>query len=138
GSAPAGQPRRGFVVLARRFISWTPAPDIRGSLCPMQVSDFDYELPPDRIAQEPLPERDASRLLLLDRRTGGIAHHRFRELPDLLRPDDVLVVNDSKVIPARLHGRKTTGGQAEVLLVRPLAEREWLAMTRPGLPPGGR
>ncbi len=104
----------------------------------MQVSDFDYELPPDRIAQEPLPERDASRLLLLDRRTGGIAHHRFRELPDLLRPDDVLVVNDSKVIPARLHGRKTTGGQAEVLLVRPLAEGEWLAMTRPGLPPGGR
>jgi S-adenosylmethionine:tRNA ribosyltransferase-isomerase len=104
----------------------------------MQVSDFDYELPPDRIAQEPLPERDASRLLLLDRRTGAVAHHRFRELPDLLRPDDVLVVNDSKVIPARLHGRKTTGGQAEVLLVRPLAEGEWLAMTRPGLPPGGR
>jgi S-adenosylmethionine:tRNA ribosyltransferase-isomerase len=104
----------------------------------MQVSDFDYELPPDRIAQEPLPERDASRMLLLDRRTGALAHHHFRELPDLLRPDDVLVVNDSKVIPARLHGRKATGGRAEVLLVRPLADGDWLAMTRPGLPPGGR
>jgi S-adenosylmethionine:tRNA ribosyltransferase-isomerase len=104
----------------------------------MLVSDFDYDLPPDRIAQEPLPERDASRLLLLNRQTGAIAHHRFRELPDLLQPDDVLVVNDSKVIPARLHGRKATGGRAEVLLVRPLGGDDWLAMTRPGLPPGGR
>ncbi|HEY8742823.1 MAG TPA: tRNA preQ1(34) S-adenosylmethionine ribosyltransferase-isomerase QueA, partial [Chloroflexota bacterium] len=111
---------------------------LRGSLCPMLVSDFDYDLPPDRIAQEPLPARDASRLLLLDRLTGAVAHRRFREIADLLRPDDVLVVNDSKVIPARLHGRKATGGRAEVLLVRPLGADEWLAMTRPGLPPGGR
>lgn len=104
----------------------------------MQVSDFDYELPPERIAQEPLPERDASRLLLLDRRTGAIAHRRFRDLPEVLRPDDVLVVNDSKVIPARLRGVKTTGGRAEVLLVRPLADGQWLALTRPGLRPGDR
>ena len=104
----------------------------------MLVSDFDYDLPPDHIAQEPLAERDASRLLLLNRQTGAIAHHHFRDLPDLLQPNDVLVVNDSKVIPARLHGRKATGGRAEVLLVRPLGADEWLAMTRPGLPPGGR
>lgn len=104
----------------------------------MQVSDFDYDLPLDRIAQEPLPERDASRLLVLDRRTGGVAHHHFRTLPELLRPDDVLVVNDSKVIPARLHGHKATGGRAEVLLIRPLGTGDWLAMTRPGLAIGGR
>ncbi|HEV7216289.1 MAG TPA: tRNA preQ1(34) S-adenosylmethionine ribosyltransferase-isomerase QueA [Chloroflexota bacterium] len=104
----------------------------------MQVSDFDYDLPPDCIAQEPLPERDASRLLLLDRLTGAVAHHMFRELPDLLRRDDVLVVNDSKVLPARLHGRKGTGGKAEVLLVRPLEDGDWLAITRPGLAVGGR
>lgn len=102
----------------------------------MQVRDFDYDLPADRIAQEPLPERDASRLLLLDRRTGAVTHHMFRDLPELLRSTDMLVVNDSKVLPARLHGRKATGGKVEVLLVRPLENGDWLAMTRPGLAAG--
>lgn len=104
----------------------------------MHVSDFDYDLPAERIAQEPLAERDASRLLMLDRRTGAICHHSFLELPDQLRSDDVLVVNNSKVIPARLRGRKATGGQAEVLLVRPMDNGDWLAMTRPGLAAGGQ
>jgi S-adenosylmethionine:tRNA ribosyltransferase-isomerase len=104
----------------------------------MRVADFDYDLPPDRIAQEPLPERDASRLLVLDRGTGEIAHRRFLDLPTLLRADDVLVVNDSKVIPARLRGRKETGGRAELLLVRPMEDGRWLALTRPALRPGQR
>lgn len=104
----------------------------------MNVSDFDYELPSHLIAQEPLAERDASRLLVLDRQTGRWEHCRFLELPDLLLPDDVVVVNDTKVIPARLRGHKETGGHVEVLLVRPLGSGHWLAMTRPGLRPGQR
>lgn len=99
----------------------------------MRVSDFDYDLPPELIAQHPLERRDASRLLVLDRTTGAFRHHRFAELPDLLRPDDVLVFNQSKVIPARLHGEKPTGGRVELLLVQPTDERTWRAMTRPGL-----
>lgn len=104
----------------------------------MRVDEFDYELPAELIAQEPLAERDASRLLLLDRKSGAIQHRRFRELPELLAPGDVLVVNDSKVIPARVHGRKESGGRAELLLVRPLEAGTWLAMTRPGLAVGSR
>lgn len=102
----------------------------------MRVADFDYDLPPERIAQEPLPERDASRLLVLDRAGGTVTHRRFLDLPALLRPDDVLVVNDSKVIPARLRGRKATGGRAELLLVRPVGGGRWLALTRPALRAG--
>jgi S-adenosylmethionine:tRNA ribosyltransferase-isomerase len=88
----------------------------------MRLEDFDFELPDELIAQTPLPERDASRLLALERRSGAVAHRRFRDLPLLLRQGDLLVLNDTRVIPARLIGRKVpTGGRAELLLVRPAA-----------------
>jgi len=96
------------------------------------ISDFDYHLPPELIAQEPLEERDASRLLVLDRASGGISHHRFRELPSLLDPGDLLVVNRSRVFPARLLGRRAGGGDAEVLLVRRKPDGTWDALVRPG------
>ena len=98
----------------------------------MKLADFDYTLPHERIAQEPLPERDASRLLVLDRPNGLRQHRSFRDLPKLLDPGDLLVVNRSRVLPARLLGRKVgTGGHAEVLLVRRLAEG-WEALVWPG------
>ena len=80
----------------------------------MDLAEFDYQLPEDLIAQGPLPERDASRLLVLPRRSGTMDHRLVRELPGLLAPGDVMVVNDARVIPARLHGRKEgTGGKVE-------------------------
>lgn len=106
---------------------------------PMDVSEFDYDLPADRIAQEPLPERDASKLLLLDRGTGRVSHHIFRDLPDLLDPRDLLVLNDTRVIPARVHGAKEgTGGKVEILLLEDLGEGLWecLARGRGRLRPG--
>ena len=91
----------------------------------MRLEDFDFELPGELIAQTPLPERDASRLLVLDRNSGACAHRRFREFPLLLRRGDLLVLNDTRVIPARLIGRKlASGGRAELLLVRPAAPSE--------------
>jgi S-adenosylmethionine:tRNA ribosyltransferase-isomerase len=98
----------------------------------MRLSDFDYDLPSHLIAQEPLEERDASRLLVLDRDREAIAHRHFRDLPELLHPADLLVVNRSRVFPARLLGMRSGGGRAEVLLVRPLGENEWIALVRPG------
>ena len=95
----------------------------------MLTSDFDYDLPEDRIAQEPAP-RGESRLLVLDAE-GADRHRRVRDLPDLLRPDDLLVLNDTRVIPARLFGRRGEG-KMEVLLVEKLADREWEALVRPG------
>jgi S-adenosylmethionine:tRNA ribosyltransferase-isomerase len=84
------------------------------------LSDYAFPLPPECIAQAPLAERDASRLLVLDRRSGAITHHRYRELPELLRPGDLLVLNDTRVVPARLLGRKgRSGGRVELLLVHP-------------------
>ena len=88
----------------------------------MHTADFEYHLPPELIAQVPLPQRDGSRLLHVERE-GAVRHRLFRELPTLLRRGDVLVFNDSRVIPARLIGHKTaTGGRAELLLVRPAAD----------------
>ena len=99
----------------------------------MRLSDFDFALPPDLIAQVPARPRDAARLLVLDRTTGACAHRIFRDLPELLRPDDVLVLNDTKVWPARLRARRQPGGGAvEVLLLRPVSGRSWEALVRPG------
>jgi S-adenosylmethionine:tRNA ribosyltransferase-isomerase len=84
----------------------------------MNTSDFDYTLPPELIAQTPSEPRDASRLLVVHRQTGQIEHRVFRDIVEYLRPGDLLVANDSRVIPARLHGRKATGGQVEILLLR--------------------
>ncbi len=88
----------------------------------MKVADFDFELPREQIAQEPAATRDGSRLMLLDRLTGAVMHRRFGDLPDALREGDLLVLNDTKVLPVRLRGTKPTGGRVEVLLLEPAAE----------------
>jgi S-adenosylmethionine:tRNA ribosyltransferase-isomerase len=103
-------------------------------------SDFDYDLPADRIAQEPLPDRASSRLLVFERATGATTHRQFEDIADLIPAGDVLVVNTSRVIPARLHGKRGSGNAAEILLVRALPDGAWLAMGHPGgkLKPGRR
>ena len=99
----------------------------------MRTSDFDYHLPPELIAQTPLEPRDASRLLVLDRDTGRIQHRHFSHLLDRLRSGDVLVLNESRVIPARLRGRRNdTGGKAELLLLRRESPGVWQALGKPG------
>ncbi len=95
----------------------------------MRTSDFDYELPPEMIAQRPAAPRDSSRLMLLDRRSGVLSHHSFRDLPKFLSPGDALVLNETRVIPARLIGHKIpTGGRVEVLLLRRRSEQTWEAL----------
>ncbi|HEX9217299.1 MAG TPA: tRNA preQ1(34) S-adenosylmethionine ribosyltransferase-isomerase QueA [Gemmatimonadales bacterium] len=105
-----------------------------------RLSDFDYDLPGSQIAQHPLADRSASRLLVLDRATGETRHLHFRDLSGLIPPRDVLVINTSRVIPARLHGKRETGTAAELLLVREQSDGTWLAMGHPGgkLKPGRR
>src|SRR6059036_625286 len=97
-----------------------------------RTSDFEYDLPPELIAQDPLPDRAASRLLVLERASGGIRHARFPDIVDLVAAEDVLVLNVSRVIPARLHGKRDTGRVAELLLVRELPDGTWLALGHPG------
>jgi S-adenosylmethionine:tRNA ribosyltransferase-isomerase len=97
----------------------------------MQLSDFDYALPAERIAQVPIEPRDAARLLVLDRATDALSHHHVRDLPDLLRPGDLLVANRSRVLPARVPGRLRGGGRAELLLLRRLSPGRWEALARP-------
>jgi len=107
----------------------------------MLTSDFDYHLPPEMIAQTPMEPRDHSRLLVLHHDTGKLEHRRFYEIVEYIREGDLLVLNDSRVIPARLHGRRAdTGGRAEVLLLRRLEPGRWEALARPGrrLRPGVR
>jgi S-adenosylmethionine:tRNA ribosyltransferase-isomerase len=101
----------------------------------MRVADFDYALPEELIAQRPAAERSRSRLLHLDARTGALADLQFTDLPRLLEPRDVLVLNDTRVIKARLEGRKATGGRIELLVERLLGEREVLALVRASHPP---
>jgi S-adenosylmethionine:tRNA ribosyltransferase-isomerase len=96
------------------------------------IGAYDYELPAELVAQEPLPERASSRLLVLDRSSGSLRHHTFADLPELLSPGDLLVTNRSRVFPARLLGRRSGGGEAEILLVRPREPDLWDAMVRPG------
>lgn len=103
----------------------------------MRLSDFHYDLPPELIAQHPLAERSASRLLCLGRQSGAIEDRQFRDLPGLLRPEDLLVFNDTRVIPARLLGSKRdTGGRVEVLVERVLDDRRVLAHVRASKSPG--
>ena len=98
----------------------------------MKKSDFYFDLPEELIAQTPLERRDASRLLTLDKATGAVEHHHFYELPQFLRPNDCLILNDSRVLPARLLGHRSTGGAVEVLLLRDLGDGKWECLTRPG------
>jgi len=106
----------------------------------MRTDDFDYDLPRELIAQQPARRRDESRLMVLHREAQRIEHRRFADIVEYLRPADCLVLNDTKVIPARLLGRRRTGGQTEVLLLEPdtrewgrgLEARTWQALVRPG------
>jgi S-adenosylmethionine:tRNA ribosyltransferase-isomerase len=99
----------------------------------MRTADFDFTLPPELIAQVPVPARDQSRLLVLHRDSGELEHRRFAELPGYLRAGDVLVLNNSRVIPARLRGQNSqTGGQFEILLLEENATNDWWVMLRPG------
>ncbi|GAB6075903.1 tRNA preQ1(34) S-adenosylmethionine ribosyltransferase-isomerase QueA [Desulfurobacterium crinifex] len=97
----------------------------------MKVSDFDYELPKELIAKFPVEPRDSSRLMVLHRNTGGIEHRIFRDIVAYLKPGDVLVINDTKVIPARLFGKLETGGKVELLLVRQPGLDTWEVMAKP-------
>jgi S-adenosylmethionine:tRNA ribosyltransferase-isomerase len=106
----------------------------------MHLDEFDYELPAELIAQQPLAQRDASRLLRLDRRTGALEDRMFADLPEMLRPGDLLVANDSRVFPARLTGHLPLGGAVEALLLAQVGPGVWDALARPGrkLPVGAR
>jgi S-adenosylmethionine:tRNA ribosyltransferase-isomerase len=99
---------------------------------PHHIDAYSYDLPPEQIAQEPLPDRSASRLLVLDRGDGTVRHRAFEDLPGILSPGDLLVLNRSRVLPARLRGRRPGGGEAEILLVRRRAPDLWDALVRPG------
>lgn len=105
----------------------------------MKTSDFYYELPPELIAQTPLERRDSSRLLVLDRKTGAMEHRHFFNIQEYLQPGDTLVLNDSRVLPARLFGHRVpTGGAAELLLLQDMGAGQWECLARPGrkLKPG--
>jgi len=96
------------------------------------TADFDYEYPPESVAQHPLADRSSSRLLVLDRDSGTIGHRSFQDFPNLFTSGDVIVVNTSRVIPARLLGTRQSGREAEILLVHPEPDGCWLAMVHPG------
>lgn len=98
----------------------------------MKTSDFMYDLPEELIAQTPMEKRDASRLLVLDRKNGEIEHRHFCDLTEYLRPGDCLVLNNSRVIPARLFGTRPTGGAVEVVLLKEVGDNRWECLTRPG------
>lgn len=106
---------------------WPSVPD------DLPTSAFDYQLPPELIAQYPAEKRDESRLLVLDRASGAIAHRRFRDIVAYIPAGDALVVNETRVFPARLLGKRAGGGDAEILLLRPLSgANQWEALVRPG------
>ncbi len=98
----------------------------------MKTHDFWYDLPEELIAQTPLEKRDASRLMVMSRRTGEVSHRHFYDIIDYLNPGDCLVMNDSRVLPARLLGHRPTGGAVEVLLLRDLGEKRWECLCKPG------
>lgn len=98
----------------------------------MKTSDFNFELPEELIAQTPLERRDGSRLLTLDKKTGETGHHHFYDLPSMLRPGDCLVLNNSRVLPARLLGRRSGGGTCEILLLIDRGDKVWECLVRPG------
>ncbi len=107
----------------------------------MKVSDFTFDLPEELIAQDPLEDRSSSKLLTLDKKTGEIRHDIFKNIPEYLRPGDCLVLNNTKVIPARLIGAKEeTGGKVEVLLLKRKQDNVWETLVKPGkkVRPGAR
>jgi S-adenosylmethionine:tRNA ribosyltransferase-isomerase len=98
----------------------------------LRTSDYDFPVPPERIAQVPAARRDESRLMVVDRASGEVEHRRFRDLRELIRPGDVLVLNTTRVIRARLLGKRSSGAPAEVLLIKPLGDSRYEAMVSPG------
>ncbi len=99
----------------------------------MDITLFDYDLPPGYIAQEPLKQRDHSKLMILNKDNGAIQNRKFFHIVDFLQSGDLLILNDSKVLPVSLHGyKKKTGGEIEVLLIRPLSDYQWEALLKPG------
>ena len=106
----------------------------------MKLSDFMYDLPEERIAQTPVEPRDHSRLMVIHRDTGEIEHRHFYDIIEYLNPGDCLVINETKVIPARLYGERPTGGACEVLLLKQLGPKRWETLVRPGkkLKPGAK
>ena len=98
----------------------------------MKTHDFWYDLPDELIAQTPLKKRDTSRLMVLDRNTGAVSHRHFYDIIEYLKPGDCLVMNDSRVLPARLLGHRPTGGAVEVLLLRDLGDKKWECLCKPG------
>ena len=98
----------------------------------MKTQDFYYDLPEELIAQTPLQQRDSSRLLVLDKNTGDLQHRHFFDIIDFLKPGDCLVLNNSRVLPARLIGHRPTGGAVEVLLLRDLGDKKWECLCKPG------
>ena len=98
----------------------------------MQTKDYWYDLPEELIAQTPLERRDSSRLMVLDRETGDVSHRHFYDIVEYLRPGDCLVMNDSRVLPARLLGHRPSGGAVEVLLLRDLGDNRWECLCKPG------
>ena len=99
----------------------------------MDITLFDYDLPPGYIAQEPLKERDHSKLMVLNKRTGAIQNRKFFHIVDFLQPGDLLVLNNSKVLPVRLYGyKKNTGGKIETLLIKPISDYQWEVLLKPG------
>ncbi len=132
--SPPGPRFSSFLVLDTNMID-------SESNAPLRTSHFDYALPQELIAQRPIEPRDHARLMVVERTTGAIGHRRFDELPDLLRPGDLLVFNDSRVIPARLRARRAgSGGRAELLLLHRTGPGLWQALARPArrLKPGSR
>jgi S-adenosylmethionine:tRNA ribosyltransferase-isomerase len=124
-----------------RYTCAAPPADREKDFRPVLTDDFDYDLPTALIAQHPAEPRDSCRLLVLDRASGQLDHRRFSDLPEYLEPSDVLVVNDTRVLPARIHGVKDeTGAAVEVLLLRERYENAWECLVRPGrrLKPGAR
>ncbi len=97
----------------------------------MRTAELDYDLPPELIAQRPLARRDDSRLLVYERASGSVTHGRFRDLPNELPAEALVVVNDTRVVPARVRARRPTGGEAEVLLLEPVEDGLWEALARP-------
>ena len=120
---PAVEKKRGFCYNTRTVYSEDHT---------MKKSDFYFDLPEELIAQTPLPRRDSSRLLLLDKETGALEHRHFYELPTFLQQGDCLILNDSRVLPARLIGVRSTGGSVELVLLRDLGDGRWECLSRPG------
>ena len=98
----------------------------------MKTHDFWYDLPEELIAQTPLEKRDTSRLMVLSRNSGEVTHKHFYDILDYLQPGDCLVMNDSRVLPARLLGHRPTGGAVELLLLRDLGDKRWECLAKPG------